>query len=429
MFVLIVALLVVALVVFRLMKPEERQKTTAKALEIFNQVRAARANIRPCEPLRTNLRERTSRVFVTPAIAAALVLAFVTGAADAFGNLGPQTTAGQWWRLVTAAFVPPGFIGLVAILIGLVPPALLLERLVGPAAFAAVYVAAAATGGVTQLAANPVGVNFGVTPALCGLYGLLAVVIAMGVIRPSPMTIPFLAIKRMAPAIAVFLLYCMVSGQFGGASIVGFITGLGCGAVLAVGIGERKPPVARIGAALGSTAVLTVGFAFSVGSIIDARPEIAAVVELERTTADAYNAAVEKFRQGRIKTDALVQLIEQTIVPELQAAEKRVTALDSVPKDQQPLVTNAEEFLRLRSESWRLRSEGLKTTNMLRLRQAERTERASFGALEQIKPKPDVAKTDAATIDPTETDSPKTKPAKANSAKTNSGKTNAARAR
>ena len=84
-----------------------------------------------------------------------------------------------------------------------------------------------------------------------------------------------------------------------------------------------------------------------------------------------------------------MKLIELTIVPELQAAEKRVTALESVPKEQQPLVTHAEEYLRLRSESWRLRSEGLKTTNMQRLRQAEKTERASLGALEQIKTKTD----------------------------------------
>ena len=147
-----------------------------------------------------------------------------------------------------------------------------------------------------------------------------------------------------------------------------------------------------------------------------ASARVRTALTLERTTADAYNVAVEKFRQGRIKTDALVQLIEQTIVPELQAAEKRVTALDSVPKDQQPLVTSAEEFLRLRSESWRLRSEGLKTTNMLRLRQAERTERASFGALDQIKPKTEVAKTDSAT------DAAETESAKADSAKTKSAK-------
>ena len=150
-------------------------------------------------------------------------------------------------------------------------------------------------------------------------------------------------------------------------------------------LGERKPPLVRVAAALGATAVLTIAVAFSVGSITDVRPEMANVIALEVRTADAYNAAVEKFRQGRIKTDALVKLIEQTIVPELQAAEKRVTALESVPKAQQPLISQAEEYLRLRSESWRLRSEGLKTTNMQRLRQAEKTERASLGALEQIK--------------------------------------------
>ena len=306
---LIVALIVVAVVVFRLMNPDERQRTYTKAVEFYNQARAARANIRPCEPLRTNLLERTRRVFVTPAIAAALVLTFVTGSADALGNLGPQTTAGQWWRLVTAAFVPPGFIGLLATLVGFVQPALLLERLVGPGAFAAVYIAAAATGGVSQLATNPVGMNLGATPALCGLYGLLAVVIAMGAVRPSPVTIPLLAVKRMAPAMGLFLLYAIGSGQYGGAASIGFITGLGCGAALAFRIGEQKPPVPRIAAALAATALITIAVAFSIGSIIDARPEIAAVVELERSTADTYNAAVEKFRQGRIKTDALVTLI------------------------------------------------------------------------------------------------------------------------
>ncbi len=416
---LIVALLVVGVVVFRLMKPDERHKTTAKAVELFHQLNAARANIRPCEPLRTNLRERTSRVFVTPAIGAALVLTFVTGSADALANLGPETTAGQWWRLVTAAFVPTGFIGLIATLIGFVQPALLLERLVGHSALAVVYVAAAATGGVAQLATNPLEVNLGPSPAVCGLYGLLAVVIAMGAVRPSPVTIPFLAVKRMAPAMGLFLLYSIVTGQYSGVDSIGFITGLGCGLVLAFGLGERKPPVRRIAGALAAAAIITIGVAFSIGSIIDARPELAAVVELERRTADAYNTAVEKFRLGRIKTDALVKLIEQTIVPELQAAEKRVTALESIPKEQQPLVTHAEEFLRLRSESWKLRSEGLKTTNMLRLRQAERTERASLGALEQIKPKTDAAKTDAA----------KTGEAKAGEAKTDTAKADAPPAR
>ena len=382
---LIVALLVVAIVVFRIMTGDERKKASGRALEFVQQIRAARANIRPCEPLRTNLLERTKRVFAAPAIAAMLVVVFVMGSAEGLANIGPQTTAGQYWRLLTSAFVVPGFLAAILALAGFIQPALLLERLAGPTALASVFFAAAATGGVAQLMANPVGVNTGAAAAICGVYGLLAVVVAFGAVWPSPVTVPFLAIKRMAPGIGLYLLYLIVTGQDTAAESIGFITGLGCGAVVAFGIGERKPPLVRVAAALGATAVLTVAVAFSIGSITDARPEMASVIELEHRTADAYNAAVEKFRQGRIKTDALVKLIEQTIVPELQAAEKRVTALESVPKAQQPLVTHAEEYLRLRSESWRLRSEGLKTTNMQRLRQAEKSERASLGALEQLK--------------------------------------------
>jgi membrane associated rhomboid family serine protease len=379
------ALLVVAAIAYRVMSADERTKATARLVELGAQIRAARANIRPCEPLRTNLRERTRRVFVTPAIAGSLAFVSITGNADALANVGPQTTAGEWWRLVTAALVEPGFVALLTTLIGFVQPALLVERLVGHLALAAVFAAAAATGGVVQLSANPVGVNAGATPAVCGVYGLLAMAIASGAVWPSPVTVPFLAVKRMAPAMALFFLYAIGSGRYTGADTVGFLTGLGCGAVLVYRLGERKPALRRTAAAVAATAVVTVAFAFSIGSIVDVRPEMANVVALERRTAEAYNAAVDKFRQGRIKTDALVKLIEQTIVPELQAAEKRVTALESVPKEQQPLVSHAEEYLRLRSESWRLRSEGLKTTNMQRLRQAERTERESLGALEQIK--------------------------------------------
>jgi membrane associated rhomboid family serine protease len=382
---IVVALLVVAIVVLRLMTADERKRASGRALEFAQQLRAARANIKPCEPLRTNLVERTRRVFAGPAIAAMLVVVFVMGSAEGLANIGPQTTAGQYWRLLTSAFVVPGFVAMIVALAGLVQPALLLERLAGPAALVAVFFAAAATGGVAQLMANPVGVNTGAAAAICGVYGLLAIVVAFGAVWPSPVTVPFLAIKRMAPGIGLFLLYQIVTGQDSAAESIGFITGLGCGGVVAFGIGERKPPIVRVAAALGATAVLTVAVAFSIGSITDARPEMANVIALERRTADAYNAAVEKFRQGRIKTDALVKLIEQTIVPELQAAEKRVTALESVPKEQQPLVTHAGEYLRLRSESWLLRSEGLKTTNMQRLRQAEKTERASLGALEHIK--------------------------------------------
>ena len=110
---------------------------------------------------------------------------------------------------------------------------------------------------------------------------------------------------------------------------------------------------------------------------------VVAAVVLERRTGDAYDAAVDKFRQRRLKTDALVKLIELTIVPELQA-ERRVTALATLPEEQQRLVTHAGEYLRLLQRKVAAPLGRLKTTSMQRLRQAEKTGRASLGELEQI---------------------------------------------
>ena len=383
----IVALLVVLAVVVRLLTSDERKRVIGRAVDFGKELNAARARIRPCEPLRTNLLERTPRVLVTPAIAAAMVAATVVGSVDRLGNLGPQTTDGEWWRLITGTFVQPSLLALVINLAAFVQPALFLERLVGHIAFAAAYMAMSLTASAFQLSANPVGVNAGATPAILGIYAMLIVVIAAGYIWRSPLTVPMLAIKRMLPAFMIFVAYLVASHAYSGADDAAFLTGLACGAVFAFRLAERKPSVPRIASVAAASAIVAIGVAVSIGDIIDVRPEIANVVALERRTADAYNAAVDRFRQGRLKTDALVKLIEQSIVPELKAAEKRVTALHSVPDEQQPLVTHAEEYLRLRSESWRLRSEGLRTTNMLRLRQADRTERASLGALDHLKPK------------------------------------------
>ena len=79
--------------------------------------------------------------------------------------------------------------------------------------------------------------------------------------------------------------------------------------------------------------------------------------------------------------------------------DARLKALDAVPPEHQPLVATAEEYVRLRSESWRLRSEWLKKagrlpqrgteavlyrTNSKTIAQAEERERAALDALARI---------------------------------------------
>jgi hypothetical protein len=117
----------------------------------------------------------------------------------------------------------------------------------------------------------------------------------------------------------------------------------------------------------------------------DVRPEIERLVATEERTAGIYDRAVNQFRIGAMSAKALAQIIDRSIVPELRAARVRLDAVTGVPAQHQPLMASAEEYLRLRDESWRIRSEALHKASMGALKTADRTERASLEAFEKVK--------------------------------------------
>jgi hypothetical protein len=148
--------------------------------------------------------------------------------------------------------------------------------------------------------------------------------------------------------------------------------------------------------------------------IADVRPELASIVALEDQTSHVYQTAADQFRRGRLTAEGLAGVIEQSIMPQLQAADVRLKSLTRVPTENQPLVADAQEYVKLRSESWHLRAEGLRKAaaptvrkvsrtdresdeswrmrtesqyrgNLAMLGKAEGTERASLAALERVK--------------------------------------------
>jgi membrane associated rhomboid family serine protease len=390
----LIALTLFIVVAIRFLTPEQRMRLTHSVRESAVRFHAEARRPRPeYEPFRNALAARTPRVWVTPAIAALNVLLFLCVMFSAAGstaealvawgaNFGPATTTGQWWRLVTASFVSSSIVELAIATLALIQIGLILERIVGAAAFAAAFVGSGLLVAIAGLSSRPVEVMTGSSGGVAGLYGLLAVVLAMNRIRQTEFSIPTIGIRRLAPLAVAFMLYCLFSTP---PEIVGVLAGAAYGAVLIPGLAAAFPPIRRTGAALGAALVITVALAFPLrGGIADARPAVAHVVDVERTTATAYDEAVQRFRKGRVTVEALVKMIEQTIEPELHAAALRLDTLEGVPPNQKPLVADAREFVRLRGESWRLRAEGLKKTNMRSLQQAERTERASFEALEKI---------------------------------------------
>jgi membrane associated rhomboid family serine protease len=389
---------------------------------------AAARNRRECDPFLDALRARTRFAVVTPVLIALNVIVFCSmifgrGAlADpetlvSWGaNFGPRTTNGEWWRLVAAPFIHAGLLPLVVNLAGLAQLGLILERVVGRLAFAAVYVLAGVLAGLVSIAAHPVVVSAGASGAIASLYGLLLACGVWDLFRPTETPIPLAAGKCLAPAAALFLVYNAFDGGVEmKAELLAFVVGFVSGLVLTSRIGDRRPERRVFGAVTAAMAALAIVAAVPLRGIADVRPEIARVLDIEARTVPVYRAAEARASKGQTGATNLADLIEQKIMPELRVARDRLVALHGVPQEHRHLIADAEEYLKLRYESWRLRAEGLRRTaaplrrdpasvglaaeakwrdraatehriTQVMLGRAEGTERASLEALQRLKP-------------------------------------------
>jgi membrane associated rhomboid family serine protease len=432
---ILLVILVLAGYALYTMTPDERTRLRERLVATAHRAKdeAARRQAEP-EPFRDALRQRTPWPIVMPAFVALNVIVFLMmGGGGSLENLiewgasfGPRTTNGEWWRLVASMFVHVGFLQLLVNCAALVQLGLILERLVGHITFGAVYLAAGVLASLVTLSDYPMAITAGSSGAIFGLYGLLAASSAWTVIQrgprravePQPATIgtfgfnqlqveepepaessdvppevgpsvamTLTAAKRLAPVAAVFVIYNLASGSLGiAAELAGFSAGFICGVVLTNGVSVRTPPVPRVAITMAVTVVVAVASAVPLRGLADVRPEISRVIEVEGSTTTAYQTAVKQFKLGTLSAEALAQTIERKITPELQAAQARLKTLGRVPPEHQPLLASAEEYLRLRDESWRLRAAALHKSSMSALRKAEGAERASLEAFEKIKP-------------------------------------------
>lgn len=335
-----------------------------------------------CDSFSDALRARTRRVIATPsliALSAAITVAGLGGTND------------KSWHLVMVIFGHSRVLELIVGSVCLLQLGLILERLIGPLAFTAIYVGTGAAAGIVSLALFPDGVNIGASASVLGLYGVLLVTSIWSLIYPSRVSIPLIVAKRLVPVAAVFVFYHWMTSDFGSAAyIVALAGGLIGGILVARDISYNTPPIRPLAAAMAAELAIVTLFAVvvmhgPVSAITDVRPEIERVIAAEYRTAGLYNDAVGTFRKGRMTTEALAGLIEDTIVPELHTLSARLNTLHDVRPEDRPLVATVEEFLKLRDESWRLRAAALLNGDIIALRQADSKEQASLEALHRIK--------------------------------------------
>jgi rhomboid protease GluP len=399
--ILILASVILALYL-RTLNPDERalflRNTRTKALAAVRSAREEITKVPPeCEAFVQELRSRTNVAVVTPAILALNLAAFIcmcfgTGAfsdpatlVSWGGSVGPRTTNGEWWRLLTSLFVHSGVLPLLANVIGFVSVGFMLERLVGRIAFAVTYTAAGVLAGIAELSAHQIAVSTGASGAIFGVYGLLVASTACGVYRQSPATIPLAALKGLGPGAFVFLTVDVLTHGFhSDGRIAGFAAGFVAGVILVAGAAYRKPAMRRVWATVGATAGIVILLVAPLRGLDDARADVAAVIAVEGRTAHEYDAELERSNDGRSTMRERIVLIDQ-IRPQLQVLRARLESFDKVPREQQALVASAIEFLKTRDESWRLRKEALRRSNLQILRQADSVERISVDRFRKLK--------------------------------------------
>ena len=401
---LLLFLAVVSGLYIRKLTPEERIQHYQKALEMIQRAGGAGRRLMTNradggDEFYTALRERTRWPLVTATIlflyVALYVLMFVRGSSlegeelllHWGGSVGPRTTNGEWWRLVTAMFIHWGFLHLIADAAGISQIGRLTERLVGSTTFAFVFVAAGLIGGLRELSAHPVAVNAGASGGVFGIYGLLLATGAWGWVKGSPLTIPVGVLKRMSPGAVIFLLYHLVAEGLTPSMAWGLVVGLACGGVLAFGIDVDKPPVRRLYPSMAATLAIIVLFAAPLRGMADVTRELGGVIALEERTATSYDAEVVRFRKGWTKAEQLADMAE-AIASDVRATRASLSTITNVPPAHQPVVKSALEFLRLREESWTLRVEGLRNGSLKTLQRADRAESQAkmlFTEVEKLK--------------------------------------------
>jgi rhomboid protease GluP len=381
------------------MTPEQRARALATAIRLAAGARDAYRNRRP-EPdaFRDALAARTRRPFVAAAVLLlnaalfALMLAGPGSLGDPAtlvgwgGSVAPLTTNAQWWRLVSAAFVHAGIVPFAVEMAALWGAGMLIEAVFGHVAFAAVYLTAAVFAAALGLVAAPLAVSTGAAGAVFGIYGLLVALIIRGTLRRSPLTIPRRHLRRLAVPAAVFVLYEMwAGGPQWTAGLATFVVGFALGLALTRQVAARKPSAPRVLSVAATALTIAVIVAAPLMGTIDVRPEIGRLTAAENRTTESYRLATQQFKLGAIKAEGLAQLIERTIIPDLQAVRRGLPAAPGVLPQQQPLVASADEYLRLRCESWSLRAVALHQSNQRLLRDADQKERLSLDALERTR--------------------------------------------
>jgi membrane associated rhomboid family serine protease len=196
--------------------------------------------------------ERAPAGIVTNVLIAANVIVFVgeLASGSSFGSIGgtlvergalygPAVADGEWWRLITAAFLHGGFIHILFNMFMLWWFGRRLEYLLGPGRYIGIYVVSALAGSAGSLLLAPDRVTVGASGAVFGILGA-------GLVLERSQVFVF-----GGQALFVIAINLVLSFTLSGISVGGHVGGLIGGALAMVALnhlGRHRPLLSRQGA-------------------------------------------------------------------------------------------------------------------------------------------------------------------------------------
>lgn len=219
-----------------------------------------------------NLHKATPVAWVTPAIVVINSIVFVAMVASGVSiidpkvedllkwgaDFGPFTVSGEWWRLLTSAFVHIGIIHIALNMWCLWDAGRLAERIFGNVAFVCIYILSAVGGSLASICVNPVIVSAGASGAVFGVFGSIGAFIFFQKNSVPPYIIGSLK-RSILPFIGYNLVFGFVAkGIDNAAHIGGLVTGFAAGVLLARAFPVTAPSLKRYLKVSGLVLVLTV---------------------------------------------------------------------------------------------------------------------------------------------------------------------------
>ena len=325
-----------------------------------------------------NLFRATPNAFVTPVLIAINVLVFLAMVANGVpilnpgtdvllkwgADFGPAVTHGQWWRLLTAAFLHAGILHIgmnMYVLYGVGP---FTERLFGNLGYIVIYFLSALFGSLTSVTWQPFIVSVGASGAVFGVYGAL-----LGFLLRERRTIPAERLKSLVQNALVFVVLNMAigmnkSGIDMGAHAGGFIGGFLVGCALA----RPLVPIDGRGRAMRAFAVATVGGALVVALTLrlpaadDLSSEIDRFEAVENGLNKSFNEAGNKLDRKELSPAEFSQLVSGKLVP---AYRDEIVTLGKlkIGGRQQQMVSKIQKYLALRADGWSMIADGVRTSD------------------------------------------------------------------